>query len=117
MCIENHMTGRLDVSLWTLDAHVVYFHSSFPFVVLSQTEQKPLTYRTLKYVSINILSRLTNPWYLVDLLSLYNSTSSFYKQVKCFSKYSKNLKRKDKTYVPKISGLKHTRFAYVQYRQ
>ena len=27
MCIENHMTGRLDVSLWTLDAHVVYFHS------------------------------------------------------------------------------------------
>ena len=22
------MTGRLDVSLWTLDAHVVYFHSS-----------------------------------------------------------------------------------------
>ena len=27
MCIENHMTGRLDVSLWTLDAHVIYFHS------------------------------------------------------------------------------------------
>ena len=27
MCIENHMTGRLYVSLWTLDAHVVYFHS------------------------------------------------------------------------------------------
>ena len=27
MCIENNMTGRLDVSLWTLDAHVIYFHS------------------------------------------------------------------------------------------
>ena len=83
---------------------------TFPFVVLSQTEQKPLTYRTLKYVSINnILSRLTNPWYLVDLLSLYNSTSSFYKQVKCFSKYPKNLKRRDKIYVPRVSGLKHPR--------
>ena len=27
MFIENHMTGRLDVSLWTLDTPVIYFHS------------------------------------------------------------------------------------------
>ena len=26
-CVENHMTGRLDLSLSTLDTHVVYFHS------------------------------------------------------------------------------------------
>ena len=29
MCVENHMTGRLDLSLLTLDTHVIYFHSSF----------------------------------------------------------------------------------------
>ena len=28
MCVENHMTGRLDLSLSTLDTHVVYFYSS-----------------------------------------------------------------------------------------
>ena len=28
MCVENHMTGRLNLSLSTLDTHVVYFYSS-----------------------------------------------------------------------------------------
>ena len=59
MCIENHMTGRLDVSLWTLDAHVVYFHSSQGFmrrkipVYIVSTEQYGVTFNRLNCLFIS----------------------------------------------------------------